>query len=188
MILELVLFLLSYWTWVTSSYWLRSLAKDQAVSGDVGRELCKGSVLASPLFTHYTPSPGALIQPQVRALLNAYLWPQALAWALSKLVYPTTHYWRKSSREQDQWLTWELDSAIGGSSHLPLSLESVFHPLFPYMVQFQRRNLQRVMCCWDHLDWVCDWNQLRLLHKLLRFWWVSAEIYCVLAAQDKPHM
>lgn len=34
-------------------------------------------------------------------------------------------------------------------------------------------SLERVMCCWDHLDWVGDWILLRPLCELLRFCWVA---------------
>lgn len=27
-------------------------------------------------------------------------------------------------------------------------------------------SLERVTCCWDHLDCMCDWTQLRPLYKL----------------------
>lgn len=34
----------------------------------------------------------------------------------------------------------------------------------------QEHRLERAICCWDDLNSMCDWTQLRLLHILLRFW------------------
>lgn len=33
---------------------------------------------------------------------------------------------------------------------------------------FQEHSLEKVRCCWDHLDDICDWTHLRSLCKLLR--------------------
>lgn len=42
--------------------------------------------------------------------------------------------------------------------------------------EVQRRSLEKIQCCRDHPDWICDWTQLRPLFKLFRFWLVDAEI------------
>ena len=45
---------------------------------------------------------------------------------------------------------------------------------------FQGCSPERARCSWDHFDWMCCWIQVRRLYKLLRFWWVSVEIYSLL--------
>lgn len=69
-------------------------------------------------------------------------------------------------------MPWE----VGGSSPSSLSLEWMFHPLFPQAEIFQMCSLERVRC-WDHLDDVHDWNKLRLLYKFVRFWCVCVQVY-----------
>ena len=39
----------------------------------------------------------------------------------------------------------------------------------PQWSRFQGHSLERVRC-WNHLDSICDWTQLRPLYKLVRFW------------------
>lgn len=36
---------------------------------------------------------------------------------------------------------------------------------------------EKKVSCWDHLDWMCDWIQLRPLCKLWRFWLAGRETY-----------
>lgn len=36
------------------------------------------------------------------------------------------------------------------------------------------------------MEGICDWIQLRLLYKLLRFCWADADIYSSCCTQDKP--
>lgn len=65
----------------------------------------------------------------------------------------------------------------GSAPPLLPSPEHTFCPPFLQREQFQGHSLERVSCCWDHLDSVRDWTQLRPLYNLLRFWRVGAEIY-----------
>lgn len=47
------------------------------------------------------------------------------------------------------------------------------------------------MCCLDYLDWLCDWIPLRILYKLLRFWWrlgMVGKSNHLVSTQDKPPM
>lgn len=68
------------------------------------------------------------------------------------------------------WLAWELDGAIRGSSLSHLSLEFTFCHSSHSGSPFQVHSVERAACCWDHLDIICWWKQLRLLYKILRFW------------------
>lgn len=58
---------------------------------------------------------------------------------------------RRSSRGHDCWLTWAIR---GSASHLtpPLTFECMFFPLFLQEEPLQRYNLERPVCCGDHLD------------------------------------
>lgn len=49
-------------------------------------------------------------------------------------------------------------------------------------------SLERVRYGWDHLNGICDRTPFRVLYKLLRFWWVGAEIYLSRTTQDKPYI
>lgn len=77
--------------------------------------------------------------------------------------------WRRSSRGLNCWLTHELD--LGSQGSLP-------HPVLGMCSAHPLRTRFCPMCCWDQL---CDWTQLRPLHKhFLRFWGVGgagAKIY-----------
>ena len=66
--------------------------------------------------------------------------------------------------------------AIRRSSLPPLSSECTFCPLFPQWGCSEGLSLERALCGWDHLDGAHDWTQLRPLYKILRFWWVGANI------------
>lgn len=54
---------------------------------------------------------------------------------------------------------------------------------FFHHLRFHRCNLERARSCWDHLDWIYYWTQLRPLYKCLRLWWTGADV----AVQDKLH-
>ena len=86
-------------------------------------------------------------------------------------------YWRRSSKDITTGWPTSWTQAIKGSSPPPPSLECTFCPPFPQWKPFQGHNLKRVMCCWDHLDNMWDWTQLRFLYKLVRFWQTGVEIY-----------
>ena len=60
---------------------------------------------------------------------------------------------------------------------LSLVLEMYVLPTIPTLEAVSRMCCERVKCCWDHLAGTCDWIQLRLLYKVLRFWLVGVEIY-----------
>ena len=49
------------------------------------------------------------------------------------------------------------------------------HHCLPCWSHFKCRS-EIVIFCWDHLDGICNWTQLKPLHKILRFWWVDVEI------------
>lgn len=73
------------------------------------------------------------------------------------------------SREHYPWLTLQLDPG----NRRPLTpsavlVRSAYHSHSGSC--FQGNGLERVRCWWDHPVSVRDWTQLRLLHKLLRFW------------------
>ena len=76
----------------------------------------------------------------------------------------------RSSRGHDQWLTDEL-----GSSNQKLLTPSTVPGMSVFPCSqwklFQRHNLERERCCWDHLDCGGDRFQWRALFKLLWFWW-----------------
>lgn len=42
----------------------------------------------------------------------------------------------------------------------PLSLECMLGLPFSQGSCFQEHSFERIMCCWDHLDCICDWTQL----------------------------
>lgn len=85
--------------------------------------------------------------------------------------------WRRSSRGPDCCLTAGWIWACGGSLRLPLPLQCSSLHLSPSESHFQKHSLERAICCCGHLDSICDWNQLRPLHKLLTFWQAVARIY-----------
>ena len=80
---------------------------------------------------------------------------------------------RRASQGLDYWSTFKLDSGPLEALHPSLSLECTFHPAIPSGSWFQGCSLERVRCCWDHLDWVKALAE----YRLLRFWWAGAENY-----------
>ena len=82
---------------------------------------------------------------------------------------------------------WPTSWAMGASPPSPLSLECFLHPFLSLMFSpsplslefsphpshseshFQGHSLERIMC-WDHLDGIHEWTQLRPLYKLLVTW------------------
>lgn len=63
--------------------------------------------------------------------------------------------------------SWTQD--MRGSSPSLLPLKCTFCSPFPELGPFQGCSLERIVCCWDHLDGINDWTQWRPLYKLLRF-------------------
>lgn len=94
--------------------------------------------------------------------------------------------WRRSSRGHT-WLPVDLRAGPGQSeSPHPLPCPwNVRCPLFPQWELFQRHSLGRAGFCWDHLDGMCDWAQLRPLYINSEDSgrWVRRSTYLV-AAQD----
>lgn len=91
--------------------------------------------------------------------------------------------WGRSWRGLDPWLTHKLNSGNGRLQTPPLpsprNVYSVHHS--HSQSYFQGLRLERVMCGWDILDWIRDWNPLKPLHKLLRFWqrvWHQPVLWC----------
>lgn len=87
------------------------------------------------------------------------------------------HHW------EDVTAGWPMGwiQVVGASSSPLLSLD-----LLVYSAQcshsgswFPGCSLERVRCCRDHLDWISDWTQLRLLPKLLRCWWLVWRPTCL---------
>ena len=66
--------------------------------------------------------------------------------------------------------------AVRGSSHPLPSLQYTFCPPFPQWELFQGQSLERVKCCWDHLDGICDWIYKAPTYTL-RFWQAGAVTY-----------
>lgn len=65
-------------------------------------------------------------------------------------------------------------------SRIILCLRALTCPPFPQWA-VPRMKLERTgCCCWDHLDRICDWTQLKPLHKLLRFWWAELKDLLIL--------
>lgn len=70
---------------------------------------------------------------------------------------------------------WPSTWAIGGLSspsvlkYFIYSLPSQYKWLNDVLL-LQGHSLKIVMCCWDHLDIICNGTQLRHLSKVLRFW------------------
>lgn len=64
---------------------------------------------------------------------------------------------------------------------LPLPLQSSecvnLYPQYHSQSCFQGLSLERAMCYWDHLDWMCFWSQLRGLYIIWRLWPASARFY-----------
>lgn len=50
-----------------------------------------------------------------------------------------------------------------------------FGPLFLQLKPVQRSSLGKAKCCWDYLDCIHDWTQVRPLYRHLRFWRAGAE-------------
>lgn len=62
-------------------------------------------------------------------------------------------------------LTPELSPGQSEAPHSP-SPWNVFVPTIPPGDHFQGHSLERDMCCWDQMNWLCDPAQSRLLYKL----------------------
>lgn len=95
--------------------------------------------------------------------------------------------WRRLRRGCDCQMTCELD--LGNPRLLPpfSVLGMYLLPTTPTLVAIPRTQSWETRYCWDHLDWILDWTQLRYLYKLLSFWWVQRSTQLT-ATQDKPHM
>lgn len=98
--------------------------------------------------------------------------------------YPSS--WRPKTRtmlEEGITRVWPPVDPRAGHGQLeaahpyPCSWNVHFCPPFLQWELFQRRSPEGARCSWDRLDDTCDWTSLRPLHKLLRFWWASVEIY-----------
>lgn len=94
-----------------------------------------------------------------------------------------TTVFMRSSRGCDCYLTHELDPGTEGCHPLlcPRNIHSAH--CAHSRSHFQGHGLEKVSCCWDHLDWICDWTWGRPQHKFLRFW-TDARYLAV--TQDKP--
>lgn len=66
------------------------------------------------------------------------------------------------------WWPWSWAGQSEGP-HALVSLECTVCPQCSQWEPFQGRSLERTMCCWGHLDSMCDCAPLRPLYKLLRF-------------------
>lgn len=77
-------------------------------------------------------------------------------------------FWRRSWKQCDHWLTeW-----IEAPSPPPLFLKCTScQPFQCHKSVFEGRKFERRRCCWDHLDWMCDWIQLRLCVNCEDFDW-----------------
>lgn len=85
-------------------------------------------------------------------------------------------------RRHDCWLKWKLDTGNQRLLNHSLLLGKYVSLTIPHSHSrtcFRDSGFERALMvsCWDHLDWICDWTQLRSLCKLSGFWWVAAEIY-----------
>lgn len=112
---ERILFPLSYWSWVTPSYWLRSLRRGHAISGRCWKRTLQGLSPASLLTPH------ALSwwshTAQVRAPSNAHFQSQTLTCALDLCIQSPTlgsafisssGIWGQWEYFSTIWLSWEL--------------------------------------------------------------------------------
>ena len=63
-----------------------------------------------------------------------------------------------------------LELALANQRFLPASwsLACTFYPPYPHWELFQGPSLERAVWCWDHLNSVPHWTQLKPLYKLLR--------------------
>ena len=54
--------------------------------------------------------------------------------------------------------------------------------------RFQGGRLEIIRCCWDHLDWVCEWTQERPLYDLKFSDIKRQRSACLVAIHDEPPM
>ena len=101
-------------------------------------------------------------------------------------ILPCDHWlsWISKMNESSPSLCWKRSSRGCHHQLTPwagLRLEEASSPLpGPWNVYsfhcpnsgsyFQGHSLERVECCWDHLDGIRDWTPLISVYKLLRFW------------------
>lgn len=80
--------------------------------------------------------------------------------------------------QEDVTTRWPVSwtKEIGSCSSPPLSLGGTLCPPFPQWELFQGQSLERVKCCWGHLDGVCDWIYKAPTYTL-RFWQAGAVTY-----------
>ena len=100
--------------------------------------------------------------------------------------YPPSRCWRRSLRGCDH-----RDDPWAGLRHSeaphPLPIFGMCIPSsFPVLETAQGRSLEIVVWCWDHLDRIYDWTQLRSLYKLLRFGGHVRRSTHLAVIQDKP--
>lgn len=92
-----------------------------------------------------------------------------------KIVRASDKGWNvRGGHQEDMSFSWlqSWTRAIEGSLPSPLHLGMYLLPTVPNGSLFQKYRLERVRWCWDHLDW----THLRILYKLLKFWWMSSTL------------
>lgn len=87
------------------------------------------------------------------------------------------HSWRRTSRKLDCQLTHKLD--LHNRRPFPHPVLGMYVlATVPIAKAVSGRSLKRVRCCWDHLDYGCEWTKLGPLYKqLLTFLEADVEIY-----------
>lgn len=93
-------------------------------------------------------------------------------------------YWCDVTPSWSSNLTWE----IRGSSPPPCLWNARSAYWSHWGRCFQGCSLERVKCCWDHLDGIFDWIQIRPLYTQLRFWQVVGSPSSLVDAQDNPYL
>lgn len=103
-------------------------------------------------------------------------------YSLSWILFSTWVCIGGGHRELDHDLTCEPDP--GNLFTPPLSLECSAHHS-PSRRCFQGCRCEKAICCWDHLDSIHRWSQLRPLYTLLSLWQQLLRSICSEVAQDK---
>lgn len=121
---------------------------------------------------------------------HVYAWTTRVFTYISWLHTPSQFFFscgqQQISVRGGQWegvtASWPISWtwAIGGSSFHFLCLKCMFCPPFPHKELFQGPVLERVRCCWDYLEGICEWTRWGPLNEILWFWWARVEIYSVL--------